>query len=487
MLFTAIVIYLAVLLLASVWISKNLVHDSSDYWVGGRKMGLLVVTGSIAATFLSGASLIGYPGMYYSNGGFAAPWHMLGTVAGWMLIVIFFIHKVRRTGFVTLPDVFGDRFGEKARFVSAGITIYVQAGYMVLQLAGIGAILSLTLGWNWATSIAIGFIVVVIYVYLGGYVAVAWSDVFQVGIMVIGVLIAAPLAVSQAGGFGAMRETLMQQVPWFFDVLGRDGYFDVQMQIRLILMFGLANLAFPAYYVRILSARNEITARNSFILGGLLVVFFWMILIVLAAAGKVLVPGIPPEAADTFMPTMINTVFPPFTAAIVLCAVLAAIMSTCDSVLHVAGTTIARDFYQRLVPGASEKKLLSVSRASILIVGAIGLIIALLQTSIIFDLLIFIWNFVANAIAVPLIASFYWKRANETGAVASMVAGMVVTVIWVLSGQPYGINEFYPGVIAAVAGLVIGSLVTPPSSKKILDKYFGPHMALRPGTSKEQG
>ena len=127
---------------------------------------------------------------------------------------------------------------------------------------------------------------------------------------------------------------------------------------------------------------------------------------------------------------LVNTVFPPFTAAIVVCAVLAAIMSTCDSVLHVAGTTIARDFYQRLVPGASEKKLLSVSRASILIVGAIGLIIALLQTSIIFDLLIFIWNFVANAIAVPLIASFYWKRANETGAVASMVAGMVVTVIW---------------------------------------------------------
>ena len=154
MLITAIIIYLAVLLLASVWISK-IMHDSSDYWVGGKD-GLLVVT-SIAATFLSGASLIGYPGMYYSNGGFAAPWHMLGTVAGWMLIVIFFIHKVRRTGFVTLPDVFGDRFGEKARFVSAGITIYVQAGYMVLQLAGIGAILSLTLD---GCRIAIGFIVV---------------------------------------------------------------------------------------------------------------------------------------------------------------------------------------------------------------------------------------------------------------------------------------------------------------------------------------
>ena len=472
-----ILVYLLVVLLFGFWVQKNLVKSSSDFWIGGAKLGLLVSSCTVAATFLSGGSLIGYPSMYYASGGFAAPWHMIGTVVCWIIIVLFFVHKIRRTNHVTIVDLFEERYGPRARIIAAILNLYIAVGYLVLNVAGIGAVLSAVLGWSWSFSIILGFAVLLIYVLASGYLGVVWTDVVQFFIMVVGVIMVAIISVNMAGGFEVIKNTIMSDVPWYYSTTGLDNYFDPQTQWRLIIMFGIANLAYAPYYVRILSAKNEIVAKNSFIIAGAANIFVWILLLVTAAAGRVLLPNLQ-VVNDNFMPVLITSTLPTIAGAVLLCAIIAAIMSSVDSILHVAGVTVARDIYQRMKPDAPDSKLISVSRWAILVVGVVSVAIAIANPAMIFNILVFVWTFVANGLAIPVMAAFYWKRATEVGAVASMIGGTLTTAVWFFLKQPFGIHEFYPGLVVAVALLVIVSLATAPPSKEVQEKFHGEHMSL---------
>ena len=472
-----VVLYLILVLLLGLYVNKYLVKTIDDYWIAGRRLGVIESTGTILATFISGATMVGYIAMYYRAGGFASMYSGLGLTIGFVGVMIFMAHKVRRTGFVTLGDLFQDRYGGSSRVVLSIITLYTQVGYVILQNLGLGTALSIVLGWPINVGITVASVVTVLYVMLGGMFAVVWTDVLQGVLIFFSTMIVLPYLVAKAGGFAVMAKTLKEIAPHFYHPTAK-GMFDSSYAIRSVLMFGLGNIAFPAYFVRLYSARDELTARNSYIMAGCMLALFSIATRVIAGALRVIMPNMDPKLVEGIWPLAIKTLVNPLAGGILLAAIVAAIMSTVDSVLHVAGTVITRDFYQKLNKDATESHLIRVSQWAILIVGIFGWAVALMKPASIWDITFYIWAFVANGLAIPLICAFYWKRANLTGALASSIGGVGTTLVWNLLKNPMGIDYFYPGLAVAVVGMVIGSLMSPPPSEATIEKYFGPHMSF---------
>ncbi len=470
--------YFALMLLIGWLVDKYLIKTAQDYWIGGRSLGFLVSWGTVMATFVSGATMLGYMSTYYSKGGFASAWMLLGTFSGWFLILVFFVHKVRRTNFVTMGDLFEDRYGPHARLLAVVIILYVQIGYMCIQSIGMGTALSVILGWPINIGIFVGSAVTVAYTLMGGYLAVAWTDLIQGLLILVSTMLAVPMALNLVGGFAGLREGLLANAPFFYDTTA-NGAFGLSYASKMVLMFGLANYAYPALFVRLYSAKDEYTARNSYLLTGVVLLLFYISAYVLMGCVRLLMPQIDPKMVDAIWPLAVKSLFPPLASGIFLAAIVAAVMSTSDSVLHVAGTTVARDLYYRMNPNASEKTLVSVSRWSILIIGLIGMGLSLMRPAAMFTITVFVWTYITVGLALPLMAAFYWKRATQTGAIASSVCGMLVTLVWFLLKKPFGVDEFYPGLLAALLGLIIGSLVTAPPPESIVDRYFAPGMSFR--------
>ena len=474
------IVYLVVILFVGLYVQKKLVKSKADFWNAGAKLGLLVSAGTVSATFISGGSLVGYPSSYFSSQGFAAPWHMLGTILGWIIIVNFFVHKIRRTNHTTLVDLFAERYGNGARIAAAIITLYAAGCYIVMNAAGVGAILSIVLGWNWHFSIILGFAIIIIYTTVSGYLGVVWTDVVQFFVLLLGTVLVAFFAVNAAGGFENIKETIINSdaFNWFYEYEGKNHAFPLQSRLRMTIQFGIANLAYAPYYVRILSAKDEIVARNSFIFSGVIAIFVWVCLLCAAAAGAVLLPNLE-VVNDNYIAVLITTSLPVFAGAIMICGIVAAIMSSVDSFLHVAGVTVAKDLYQHRHPEATEKQLMTVTRVSIVAMGLICVLITLTNPASIFAIMVFLWGYIANGLAVPVICAFYWKRATHAGCVASMIGGTVVHTVWYLLGKPLGLNEFFPGLIAAVLLMIVVSLCTKPSDAAVIEKFHGEHMKLR--------
>lgn len=473
-----VVVYLFLMLVFGLYINKNLIKSSDDYWVAGRRLGLLANTGTVLASFIGGSSMVGYIATYYSKAGYASMYTGIGLIVGFAGLVTFMAHKVRRTHFTTIGDLFADRYGEQNRIPISLLILYIQIGYLILQNMGLGLSLSVVLGWDIKIAIAVASIFTIIYVMLGGMYAVVWTDVIQGAVIFISTIILVPYFLKFVGGWQGLSSSLKEMAPYFYHPTA-EGMFGLSYAVKAILMFGLGNIGFPAYFIRLYTAKNEFTARNSFLLAGILLGLFGVATRIIAAQIRVIMPNVSPELVEAIWPLAIKTLIHPIFAGVLLTAIVAAIMSTADSVLQVVGTVIARDFYQKNKPDASEKQLIKVSQIAIVAVGVIALIISLIQPASIWDITFFIWTFVANGLTIPLVCAFYWKRATLTGSLASTIGGVGVSLVWHLIGSPFGIDHFYPGLIAAILGMVIGSLISTPESKETIRKYFGPHMSYK--------
>lgn len=473
-----VVVYLLLTLVAGFFINKYMIKSSEDYWVAGRRLGLLANTGTVLATFISGATMVGYISTYYTKAGFASMYTGLGLTVGFVSVMVFMAHKVRRTQFVTIGDLFADRYGHENRMPISVLILYIQVGYLILQNIGLGTALSIVLGWDIKFAIVFASIFTILYVFLGGMFAVVWTDVIQGTIIFVSTVLLVPYFLKTIGGWQAFSTSLKDTASFFYHPTA-EGMFGLSYAVRSVLMFGLGNIGFPSYFVRLYTAKDELTARNSYILAGCMLGLFGITTRIIAGQIKVLMPNVAPELVQGVWPLAVKTLLNPVVAGILLTAIVAAIMSTADSVLQVVGTVIARDFYQQKKKDATEKELIKVSRIAILITGVLALIIALLEPASIWDITFYIWTFVANGLAIPLICAFYWKRANLVGSMASSIGGVGVSLVWHLLGSPFGIDHLYPGLVAAILGMVIGSLITPPSKEQITGKYFGPHMSFR--------
>jgi len=439
-----LVFYFFILFLIGLFAARR-IKSLKDFYVGGKKMGFWVVAFSARATGESAWLLLGLTGLGAISG-ISALWVVVGEVIGEAISWIFMAKRFKREtdeyGSITIPDYLVSRFKAKThtlRVLSASalaifVTIYVSA-----QIDATGTAFESFLGWNYYTGILIGFGIVVVYIYSGGFVAVAWSDLFQGLIMLVGLVVLPAAAYYTITNMDALTIGLKAIDPALLNIWGKGGFNLYNLfTILSFAMIGIGFLGSPQLYVRFMSIRNENEIKNGTVVALVFTILTDTAAVLIGILGRYLLTGtgqdpvsILGNGGQNVLPMLVEHIFPAVIVGIYIAAVLAAIMSTVDSLLIVASSAITRDFYEQIFhPEVKEETLAGKSRMVTLILAAIALIIALTvsfvsPTRTVFWFAIFGWSGISATFCPVIILSLFWKGYNQRGAIASMVTGFL--------------------------------------------------------------
>jgi len=442
--FIVLGIYVAILFLIGILASRR-VNSLSDFYLGGKRLGYWAVAFSARATGESGWLLIGLTGMGALSG-LSAYWVVVGEVLGvavsWWFMAKRFKRKSDAYGSITIPDYLESHFKstkKTLRILSASILSIFVIIYVSSQIDVTGKAFESMMGLDYFTGAIIGFLIVLSYIFIGGFVAAVWSDMFQGILMFLG-LVLLPIVVffSMDGTPGVFR-SLNAIDPALTNVFGTSD--DMWMNIATMLGFALIGLGFlgsPQVYVRFMSIRDESEIDKGKWVAIIFTLFTDAAAVTIGILGRVFFTesGQDPQAvlgvgAENVLSMLTEQFLPYVLVAIYVAIVLSAIMSTIDSLLVIASSAITRDFYQKIFkPNLGEKEMVKISRWVTLIMSVIALIIAMVIAKIspdrtVFWMVIFGWSGIAATFCPVIILSLFWKGLTEKGAIASMITGFL--------------------------------------------------------------
>ena len=435
----------------------------NDYLLGGRQLNPWVSAMSTQASDMSGWLLTGIPGLAYAsvNGAKEAIWTalglLIGTVLNWLLVAKRLrVYSQVAGNSLTIPSYFENRFKDKKGILRlvAAIVIFVFFTVYTASMFSAGAKLfsSIFPKLNYQAALFIGAAVIIIYTFLGGFLAVSWTDLFQ-GLLMFVALIIIPIVMSVKmpdGGslevadvFGKISNILYEEVgakPLTFGALG----------IISSLTWGLGYFGMPHILVRFMATKDKKTIKSATVIA-----LIWVVIsMACALAIGIMAHGFDIKVNDNeqIMIAIISKLFHPLIAGILLSAVLAAIMSTADSQLLVAASAFSNDIYKRHIrKNASDKETLFVSRATIIVISIIALLIALDANSSIFKLVQYAWGGFGASFGPLMIFSLYSKKITLKGAIASIITGALTTIIFKYGlanlGGAWAVYELLPGFI----------------------------------------
>jgi sodium/proline symporter len=437
-------LYFAILLGIGYFASKR-VSNISDYFVGGKKLGYWIAALSARSTGESGWLLIGVTGMGAMMG-VSALWIVVGEVIGVWLSWQYMARKFKRMtdeyGSITIPDFLVSHFKSTThtiRIVAATALSLFVVIYVSAQIDITGKTFESFLGLDYYTGIAIGFGIVVMYIFSGGFLAVAWSDFFQGSLMFVGLLLLPVVAYFSLSGDVSIIEGLRSIDPWLLDIWGPGGLTLMNFVAVLgLLSIGIGFMGSPQVYVRFIAIKNEAEIEK-----GKWVALFYTLLtdtsaVAIGILGRYMLTeaGDIPEiilgnAAEDVLALVLGQVMPTLIIGIYIAAVLSAVMSTVDSLLVVASSAVTRDFYQQILhPDVDEKKLMGLSKKVTLTLAILALGVALAvsvlsPTRTVFWFVIFGWSGIAATFCPVIILSIFWNDYTEKGAIATMVTGFL--------------------------------------------------------------
>lgn len=468
--------YLVILLAIGFWGGRES-GDLKGYYVAGKKLPAWVIAFSSNATGESAWLLLGLTGMGYAIGVHAF-WiimgEVLGVAAAWVWVARPFKEYTDRYDAITVPDYLTERFRDTThvfRWLSAGIILSMVMAYTAAQLTASGKAFDSFLGTGYTQGVWIGLGIVLFYTTVGGFKAVAYSDFLQ-GVLMLACLLLLPVVgIAAAGGWTPMMDALRAADPALLDPMGAYGLTAAGVASAAgSVAIGLAFLGSPQLLTRFMAARDQ----KQIVDGG-----FWAVLCVIGfdvgavfggMAGRTLFPGL--ADPETILPQMSAELFPAFFTGVFLVVVLAAIMSTVDSLLILASSVVVRDVIQKALGStASESTLSMMGKGVTVVIGAVGLVVALLEVRVIFDFVLFAWSGIACAFTPVVLCSLFWKRTTRAGAVAGMITGFGVTVLWVklFKAGFYDLYEMIPGFFAGLLVCVVVSLLTTPDEGAVAE------------------
>ncbi|MBS1261887.1 MAG: High-affinity proline transporter PutP [Calditrichaeota bacterium] len=463
-----VALYFCVLLAFGLFASRKL-DSVSDFYVAGKKLGYWVSAFSSRATGESGWLLLGLTGMGWAVG-VNAFWVLLGQVAGetmsWIYVARPFKRLTDRYHSITVPDYLESRFNDRRhtlRWIASVVILTMVTSYLAAQLTATGKAFREFLDLDFSTGAALGLTIVLFYTIIGGFRAVAWSDLFQGIMMVFGLILVPTVAIVNAGGIDGMIQQLSAADPGLLKAMGGDGL--TTAGILTVIGFigpGFGYLGSPQLYARFIAVSHE----RKLIPGAVVAVLFTIVTsggaILAGMAGRVLYPGIADQ--ETIFPLLSHELFGPLLSGLMIAVVLAAVMSTADSLLILAVSSVVRDIYQRIFrPDATQRRVVMLSRILTLIIAAFALVVALLEVRVIFWFVLFAWAGISSAFCPVIVLSVFWRRLTLRGAAAAMVVGFLTAVIW---SRTLGdvLYEMVPGVaLAFVAGIVVSLLDKKPA------------------------
>ncbi len=472
-------IYLALMLGIGI-VAYNRTQDLSDYVLGGRNLGPLPSALSAGASDMSGWLLLGLPG-YALSAGYGSFWLagglLVGTWLNWLLVTQRLrVYSQHADNALTLPAFFEKRFGDQnhsLRVISAIFVLVFFLFYTSSGLVGGGKLFETVFGFDYQLAVIIGAVAVISYTLFGGYLAVSWTDVVQ-GLLMAAALITVPLiAMGEVGGMSATWAAMEAKNPELLNAFtNTDGSAITLIGTLSLLGWGLGYFGQPHILARFkgIKSKDHVPAarRIAVIWSGLTMV--GACLVGFTAIGYLDAPlG---DSEKVFM-VMVDALFHPVVAGILLAAILAAIMSTADSQLLVSSSALAEDFYKALFnQDASQKQLVMVGRIAVVVIAVIATLLALDKDSKVLDLVSYAWAGFGAAFGPALIMSLYWKRMNKAGALAGIIVGGVTVVVWKqLSGGVFELYEIIPGMLFAFIAIVVASLSTPAPARQVQETF----------------
>lgn len=457
--------YLALVLVLGVRAYRR-THDLGDYILGGRKLGAVVTALSVGASDMSGWLLLGLPGAIYLAG-ISELWIGIGLVLGawlnWLLVARpLRVYSERASNALTLPDYFEHRFHDRSRLLrllSALLILVFFTFYTASGLVGGAILFESSFGLSYTTALLLGALIIVGYTFIGGFLAVAWTDAIQALLMLAALLIAPLVVLIDAGG----PATLLAEME-----AGRPGSIDPfagMTAIALISLFawGLGYMGQPHILARFMAAESpeRLAASRR-------IAMTWMV-IVLAGSVSTGLAGIayfaeePLANPETVFIALSQSLFNPWVAGIITAAILSAIMSTIDSQLLVSSSVISEDFYRVFLrPRAGDRELLLVSRLAVAGIALLALLVASDRNSRVLELVSYAWAGFGASFGPVILISLLWRRMTAMGALAGMLSGALVVVLWSnLDGGLFELYELLPGFLIACLAIWLVSVLGP--------------------------
>lgn len=468
---TVIVVYMFILIGVGLIASRK-TRGIADFYLGGRNIGPFVTALSFIAAYFSSVVIIGGGGFGYKFGMSTLWVGAINVLLGCTLCWIFLGKRLRKytqkLKTMTIPGFIAERFkAPEARIFSAVIIFILMLIYNVSVLKGMGHIFEVLMQIPYIYGILISGIIIILYVAIGGYLAVVWTSFIQALIMIVGLLLLTSRTLFVVGGLTAANEKLAAIDPGLLSTPGIWGYAGL-ISFCLIVSFGVWGM--PQLVIRFYSIKNTAVLRIGTVvvtIGGCLALLPYLN----GAVSRILFPAL--KNPDLAIPTLTKAVLSPLGAAIFLAAVVAAGMSTFAAVLIIVSSAIVRDFWQKgLKKKTDEKKLLRAGRVVSVIAGVISLLIAIKPPGLILVLTAFAWSIIASATLWPILFGIYWRRTTRWGVTTSMFVGSIVALIWMVIGEPFGIHGFIPGISIGLIVIIIVSLLTKPPSKEFIRKIW---------------
>ena len=500
----AMIAYMLVVIGIGLFFAKRAQANSENYFLGGRSLGPWVAAMSAEASDMSGWLLMGLPGLAYWSGIADSLWTAIGLGVGTYLNWLLVAKRLRQYSTVagnsiTVPDFLSNRYHENKKVILGIAAVFILIFFTVYAgscFVTCGKLFSTLFDADYHVMMIIGAVFVLVYTFIGGFLAESASDFMQAIVMIFALLTIVITGTIHAGGLGAVLDNA-KAIPGYFSLtetaspvvvdgvqqaaggaplFGEAGSYGL-LTILSTLSWGLGYFGVPQVLLRFMAIRKVGELKRS---RRIAVVWVFISLFSAVFIGRALYPT--DEAlntasgAENVFVTLSQGLLPALLAGIVMAAILAATISSSDSYLLIAASAVSKNLYEGIVKkDASDKQVMRVSRVVLLLIALIGMIIAWDENSVIFSIVSFAWAGFGATFGPIMLFSLFWKRTTRAGAIAGMITGGAMVFIWNLVLSPLGgifsIYELLPAFLLSSVVIVVVSLCTKKPDKAIEDEF----------------
>jgi SSS family solute:Na+ symporter len=465
---TTLIVFVAIYLLGTlalgVWAGTR-VKNTGDFAVAGRSLPLVMVITTTFATWFGAETVMGIPAKFIQGGLGAVVEDPFGAGFCLILVGIFFAAKLYKQNLLTIGDFYRKRYGKGIEVFCSMAIIVSYLGWVAAQITALGLVFSvLTNGAMSETAgMIVGTLAVLIYVVVGGFLAVAYTDFIQMIVLVIGLTVIAFFSAELAGGADKVFALATDQNYWRF--FPEPSFHEVAFFIGAALTMMLGSIPQQDVYQRVMSAKDAPTAQRGAVIGGLSYILFAFVPMFIVAAAVVVMGQQALDLAQNdyqrLLPTFVLTQMPLLMQILFFGALLSAIKSTSSATLLAPSTSFVENILKNLRPGMNDRQQLLAMRFSIVVFAGLVLAYAIaMKGTSIYEMVSTAYQITLVAAFVPLVMGLYWKRATTQGAIFSVSAGVAVWIVFLPQVSLFG--ELFPGqlagLIAALVGMVVGSL-----------------------------
>ena len=473
--------YMSLMFLIGIWSARATVKAKGgfieEYFLGGRGMGGFILAMTLTTTYISAGSFIAGPGMAYSMG---LGWVLLSMAqlpVGYLVLGVLgkrFAIVARKIKAVTVIDFLKERYQSKTVVIlsAIGILLFFLAAISVQFIGGARLFEAMT-GFSYETALIVFAGVVILYVTIGGFRAVVLTDTAQGIIMFVGTLVLIIGVFSYGGGVRAVMDRLAAINPDLITPYGVKNFITVPWIVSFWVLVGFGVIGLPQVAVRGMAYKSSKAMHNAIIIGTIFTGFLMLGMHLVGAVGKAILPDI--KVADTVIPELTMATLNPWLAGLFLTAPLAAIMSTVSSQLLVLSSTICKDLYINYVnPNPNEAFVKKLSFCITALAGVAVFLLSYNPPEFLVWLNLFALAGMETVFLWPTLLGLYWKRANDAGAIASIVIGVTSYLychyFW---ARPFGAHTIILPLSLALAAFVVVSLLTPPPKEETIRKFWG--------------